>query len=100
MPYDIVLKKMNFDLLTPSLGLCRKEGLRTNDLISRCCIHDSLLFDIQLERVLITLNFDLLYPTQGSGVGWSAGKIFATNICYPVAAFLIFFNLVCNKTTC
>ena len=59
MPYDIVLKKMNFDLLTPSLGLCRKEGLRTNDLIPRCCIHDSLLFDMQIERVLITLNFDL-----------------------------------------
>ena len=100
MPYDIVLKKKNFDLLTPSLELCRKEGLRTNDLIPRYCIHDSLLFDMQLERLLITLNFDLWNPTQGSGVGRSAGKIFATNICYPVAAFVILFNLICNMTTC
>ena len=53
-----------------------------------------------LKRVLITLNFDLLNPTQGSGVGRSAGKIFATSICYPVAAFLILFNLICNMTTC
>ena len=42
-----------------------------------CCIHASLYFDMQHDRVLIKLDFDILTPIQESGVGPSVGKIFA-----------------------
>ena len=97
--HDRVLKKYNFDLLTPSLGLCRKEGLWTK--IDTTLLHSWFPFIWYATWACSNnMNFDVLNPTKGSGVGRSACKIFATNICYSVAAFLILFNLICNMTTC
>ena len=48
---------------------------------------------MQHEHVLKKLNFDLLTPPLGSGIG---GGLCGQNICYHVAAFVILFNLIFN----
>ena len=50
---------------------------------------DSILFDMHSDNVIKKLAFDLLTPSQGSGVC-------VINICYHVVAFVIPFNLICN----
>ena len=65
MQHDHVLKKLNFDLLTTSLG-SGVGGLRAKYLLPCCCIRDSLYFDMQHDHVLKKLNFDLLTPSLGS----------------------------------
>ena len=62
---------MNFDLLTPSrVSVCvcvgGGGGLRAKYLLPRCCIRDSHYFDMQYDRVLKKLNFDLLTPPPKS----------------------------------
>ena len=75
MHHDHIPKKLNFDLLTLRVG---GGGLRAKYLPARCCIRDSLLFDMQHDHVLKKLNFDLLIPPQGWGRG--AG-VCGYNIC-------------------
>ena len=48
---------------------------------------------MQHDHVLKMLNSYQLTPSQG----WGRGCM-RQNICYHVAAFLICFNLICNKT--
>ena len=66
MQHNHVLKKLNFDLFTLSLGSLGKEDLRAKYLLPCRCIHDSLKFNIQHDRVLIKLSFD---PKPGIGGG-------------------------------
>ena len=75
MQHDPVLKKLYFDLLTPSRGLgCgRGRGLLAKYFLPCCCISDSLKFDMQHDHVLKKLNFDLLTPTRGRELGWGLG---------------------------
>ena len=66
MQHDHVLKKLNFDLLTPvRVGL--GEGLRVKELLPCCCIHDSISFEMQHDDVLkklILLNILLTVPRR------------------------------------
>ena len=64
MQNDIILKKLNFDLLTPTPG---PEGGKRGCLLAKylllcCCIRDSLKLDTQHYHILQKLNFDLLTP--------------------------------------
>ena len=88
MQYDHVLKKMNFDPVA-RVGV----GLQEIYLRPRCCILDSLSFDLQHYTILKKLNFDLLTPSSESCWG-----VCRQNICFHVAAFSILFNLICNMT--
>ena len=51
MQHDHVLKKLNFDLLTPRGG-GGGGGLQIKNLRPCCCIGDSLKFDMQRDHVL------------------------------------------------
>ena len=46
---------------------------------------------MQHDHVLKKLNLDLLTPFAGSGVC-------RQNICFHVAALMIYFNVICNMT--
>ena len=70
MQHDIVLKKMNFDLLTPRV----RRGLWAKYLLPFCA---SNKFNMQQDHVLKNRNFDLL--TLRSGVG-----VCEQNSCYHV----------------
>ena len=67
MQHDIVLKKLNFDHLTPRVRVVCGQNI---------CYHvatfgDSNKFDMQHDYVLKTLNFDNLTPSPrvvGEGV--------------------------------
>ena len=85
MQHDCVLKKLNFDLLTPRVGSWR---CGQKHLVPCCYIDDSIQFDMQHEHVLKGLTFDLLAPMVVE-VGASG-----QNIYYHVAAFMI----PCNMT--
>ena len=41
-------------------------SVRTEHVLACCCICDLLLFDMQHDHILKTLNFDLLTPPPGS----------------------------------
>ena len=103
---------MNFDLLVPppgfkGLGVCGQnicyhvvafmipfnQGQEGGYLLSFCCIHDSLLFDMQHDHVLKKLYFDPI-TRVGEGVGGVHGQ----HICYHVASLVIQFNLIWNMT--
>ena len=66
MQHDHVLKKVNLTYWPiPRVGggggeVCGQP---------RCCILDSLSFDMQHDHVLQKFNFDLLVPSPGSGGG-------------------------------
>ena len=69
MQHDHVLKRLNFDLLTPWV----EEGLLAKYSLPCCCIRDSLLkFDMQRDHVLKMLNFD---PTPRVQVGVVGGRL-------------------------
>ena len=53
---------------------------------------------MQHDHSLNKLNFDLLTPFPGSGGGGGGGGGLLANICLHVAAFVNFFNLICNMT--
>ena len=64
MQLDNVLKKFNFDLLTPTAGSGGRGGVCGQTI----CYHaaafgDSLSFDMQHDHVLKKMNFDLLTPS-------------------------------------
>ena len=67
MQHDRVLKKLNFDLMTRTLGSGGGvgRGLRAKYFLSCCCIRDALKFDMQHDHVLKKLNFDLLILSPG-----------------------------------
>ena len=71
MQSDHVLKKLNFDLLTPGSGDGGERGSVGKYLLPWCCINDSLKFDMQNDHVLKKLNFDVLtqLPKSTQGVG-------------------------------
>ena len=54
-----------------------------------------ILFDMQHDRVLKKLNFDLLAPRPGQAMG---GGVCRQNINYHVDAYVIPFNLICKAT--
>ena len=92
MQYDHVLKKLNFNLLTP-----RALGGSAGEIVATLWLH--LWFHLSwcatwpcFEKV----NFDILAPPPGSGGGRRG--LCGQNICYQVSAFVILFNLVCNLT--
>ena len=56
---------------------------------------------MQHENVLKKFNFDLLTPSPGSaeGGGGRRGRgVCGQNFFYHNAAFVIFFNFICNMT--
>ena len=67
------------------------RGLRAKYLLPCCCISDSLKFDMQHDRVLKKLNFDLLTPPLSPPRGWDTGlrsvitfdmfHIYCTSVC-------------------
>ena len=90
------MKKLNFDLLTPTAGSWEGGGdgaAGKTQLLAFCYIRDSLQINIQHDHALKKLNFDLLTPPPESGGGvvvcWQ-------NICYRVAAVIISFKLLYN----
>ena len=56
MQPDHVLKKLNFDLLTPTPRVKGGGGGSAGKIC--CCIRDFILFDMQHDHVLKKLNFD------------------------------------------
>ena len=56
MQYEHVLKKLNFDHLTPMVCVCvcggGGWGLRSQYLLPHCCIRDYIKFDMQHDFVL------------------------------------------------
>ena len=86
MRHDNVLKKLNYDLLTPPHMVGGWAGIGGSvDLY----ITITLLHPLNLKK----LNFDFLTQTQGRRDG-VCGK----NMFYYVAAFVIPLNLICNMT--
>ena len=81
MQHDHILKKFNFNLLSPPHG--RVLGFQARYLLPYCCIRDPIQFDMKHDHVLKKLNFDLLTPPAGLGGGGGGvcGKIFATICC-------------------
>ena len=65
-------------------------GLRVKYLLQRCCICDSLQFDMQQDHVLNKLTFD--HRVRGAGRGDLWPKYL------HVAAFAILFDFICNIT--
>ena len=65
-------------------------GLRVKYLLQRCCICDSLLFDMQHDHVLSKLTFD--HRARWVWRGDLRPK------CLHVAVFAILFNFICNIT--
>ena len=85
MHHDNVLKKVEFGPLIPRVrGVC---GLNICFQVG-CCICDSIYFDMQHDRVLKKLNFDLLTPSPGSL--WVCGQ--------NLMAFLNYSQLYIFKT--
>ena len=83
MQHDIVLKKLDFDLLTPKVRGGRVY--RQNICYHIAAFRDSLLFDIQYDHVLEKLTFDLLTHPQGAGGrGVVCGQKIATMLLYPL----------------
>ena len=96
MQHDHVLKKLNFDLLTPSPGRGEGEWGRWQNICYHvAAFHDSHKFDMQHDHVLKKMNFDLLTPKPPRPGG---GGVCKQNIYYHVAAFVIPFTLICNMT--
>ena len=66
MQQEHVLKKLTFDLLTPSPG--SGDGcLRAKYLLLCCYICHSLSFDMQHDNILKKCNVDLFTPIPGLG---------------------------------
>ena len=64
------------------------RGLRVKYLLQRCCICNSLQFDMQHDHVLNNLTFD--HRVRGAGRGDLRPYYL------HVAAFVILFNFICN----
>ena len=77
MQHDIVLKKLNFELLTP-----RVRGVWVQKYLLPCC-YISNKFDMQHDHVLKKMNFDLLTPS----LGMLEGGCLRQSIYFNVAAF-------------
>ena len=99
MQHDHVLKKLNFDLLTPSPG-SRVSG---GKIFATMLLHlwFSLILISNMTMYWKKLIFYLLIPSTGSGCrcvcgggGWSAGKIFATTLLHSRFSLI----LICNMT--
>ena len=74
MQHDHVLKKFNFDLLTPSSWGRGGRGVCGQNI----CYHvaafrHSLKFDMQHDHALKKLNYDLFSHPLGSGGGGGGG---------------------------
>ena len=95
LQHDHNLIKLNFDLLTSSLG-CGDSGVCGQNI----CFHVSaLVIPFNLICIMIIyfkLYFDLLTPTPRSGGG--GGGVCRQNIWFHVAAFVILFFLICYMT--
>ena len=87
MQHNHVLKKLIFDLLSPSPGSVVSAS---KIFATMCCIRDSLKFDMQHDHVL--KSWILTYWPNPKGPWGVCGQ----NICYHAAAFVILFNLICT----
>ena len=95
MQHVIVLKKLNFDILTltPVSGGWGWVGVCGQNI----CYHAATFCDpiyMQPDHVL-KVKFWPIDPISRGGGG---GRVCRQNICYHVAAFVILFNLKCNMT--
>ena len=89
MQHDRVKKKLYYELLTPrEWDWCPILGQIFGFHVA--ALHDSILYDMQHDHVLKKLNYDLLIPSP------ELRGVCRQNIFYPVAAFVIHFNLICN----
>ena len=88
MQHGHVLKKLNFDLLTPSQGLGWVLRAKYCYHVARFVIRFNLICNVAVfwKRWILTN----LPPSP-----WLGG-ICGKNICYHVAAFVILFSLTCN----
>ena len=78
MQLDYVLKKLSFDLLTPTPGSGGGvgRGLGAKYLLPCCCICDSLKFDMQHDCVLKKkMNLHLFTQPLSLPRGWDTGLI-------------------------
>ena len=78
-----ILKKLNLDLLTPTLGSGGGGGQGSA----------SKIFATILLHFKISFKLKYFDPILVSGGG---GGVCSQNICYHVTAFLILINLICN----
>ena len=94
MQHVNVLKKLNFDLLTPSPGSGVGGGGSASKIFATMSTSNhvstrGLQATMQHVHVLKKLNFDLQTPSPG---------VCEQNICYHATAFLILSNMICNVT--
>ena len=91
MTTTVVLKKLNFDLLTPSPR--SERGLQTINLLPCCCIWWFPLISYATWPCSEKVEFWPINPIPRVREG-SASKIFATMLLHLVIPF----NLICNMT--
>ena len=80
MQHDHVLKKLNFDLLTPSPRVVGEGVCRQNICLHVAAFRDSSKFNMQHDYVLKKLNFIMWTLSEWREVGGSTGKMFATTL--------------------
>ena len=106
MQHDHVLKKLNFDLLTPypgeggggGGGVCRQNIFYH---VAAFLIPFNLICNITVfwKSWILTFWLQPGGPGMEAGGGGGGGKgVCWQNICHHAAAFVIPFNLICNMT--
>ena len=86
MKQDHVLKKLNFDLLTPETGGMERRV---------CGKIFTTVIPFKMICNMTKLNFDLFTSRVGGGGG---GGVCGQNICFHVLAFVIPFDVICKIT--
>ena len=86
MQHDYVLKKLNYDPLTPSSMVMGGGG--------NICYHvAAFVIFFFILNITMSLKSWILTYSPGSELG-----VWGQNICYHAAAFMILFNLIYNMT--
>ena len=89
MQHDHILKKLNFDLLTPSPG----SGISVGKIFATMLLHS--WFSLIWYATTPCSEKNLFWPTDSIP---RVGSVCRQNICYHVSVFVILFNLICNLT--
>ena len=99
MQHDHVLKKWNFDLLTPSpvSDVCAGGGGggSAGKIFSIMLLYIAIPFNLIRNMTMFWKKIILTHWPHSRGGGWGMG-ICVENICYHLSAFVILFYLIRN----
>ena len=99
MQHDHVLKKLNSDLMTPSLGSWVWGGLQAKFLLSCCCILDAIIYNLICNMTVFWKSWVMTYwhHPQGEGGGGAVGKIFATMLLHSWFSLIWYATWLCSE---